>query len=65
MVCTGATGTSGRDLCDLLTGVGTGLGIFLDSISGAFAVFLILLAVVGGVIAIFYGIATRVKSARA
>ncbi len=61
MACTGTAGTAGREICDLLDGVGNGLGVFLDALDGPFAVFLILLAVVGGAVAIFFAIGSRIR----
>jgi len=43
--------------------VGEGLGGFLNIIGGPLANFVLLLAIVGGIVAIFMGIATVIKRA--
>lgn len=49
-------------ICQTLEGTGAGLGVFLGYLQQALPSFLLILAIIGGVVAIFYAIAIGIKN---
>ncbi len=60
--CSTVAEGGGKDICQLLEGVGEGLGSMLDVISSPLAVWILVLGVAGGVGAIVVALASRVSS---
>jgi F0F1-type ATP synthase assembly protein I len=52
---------NGSDICQTMDGAGAGLGVFIQYMGQALPVLLIILALVGIIVAVGYGIATVIK----
>jgi hypothetical protein len=48
-------------ICSTLEGTGAGLGVFFQYLGASLPSFILILAVIGGVVAVFYGIASVIK----
>lgn len=49
-------------LCSTLESTGTGLGVFLNAIKTPLIGFVLVLALIGGIVAVFYSIATMISN---
>ena len=57
------SGTTGREVCDLLDGAGNGLGLFVEAIKSPLTGFIFVLALIAATVAVVVAVAGLVRSA--
>jgi hypothetical protein len=60
--CSALSGEQSQNLCGTMEGAGAGLGVFFQYLVAALPGFILILALIGGVVAIVWAVAGVIKS---